>query len=161
MSEKRAVSMESGQLTKIQPGDTLYTSPLGDSEDLPAVAGTQATNSTSVVSVGSLVFNPANFVTTQGNTTRSIKFAVLGFATPGMTAEFTLYNVTDGAVVSAATLTTSANSVVSLESAALVIPTDLPNSSKLYDVRLRISSGTPGPTDAAVIRWAGLKVYYT
>jgi hypothetical protein len=50
---------------------------------------------------------------------------------------------------------------VSLVTSNLVVPTSLPNSSILYDVRYRISSGTPGPTDAAVIRWAGLKVVYS
>ena len=161
MTARRPLAVVGGSLTAIPDADTLYVAPLGSSQDLPGVSGTQATNSTSVVSVGSLIFDPSLYPLTQGNTTRTIKFLVLAFATPSMTAEISLYNVTDGGEVTAALQTTAANSVTTLLSSALIVPTDLPNGSRLYDVRLRISAGTPGPTDAAVIRWAGLKVIFS
>ena len=161
MTARRPLAIIGGSLTDVPDADTLYVAPLGSSQDLPACAGTQSTDSTGVYSVGSLVFDPSLYPTTQGNTTRTIVLRALAFATPSMTAEVSLYNVTDGSPVASATVTTSANSITTLTSGTLVVPTDLPNSSKLYDVRLRISAGTPGPTDAAIVHWAGLQVIYS
>ena len=160
MTAQRPLAVISGVLTAVPDADTLYVAPLGSSQDLCAVAGTQSTDSTTTVSVGSILFDPSLFPLTQGSTSRQIKFSVLAFATTGMTAEVTLYNVTDAVAVTAANLTTTSTTITGLLTAALVVPTDLPNSSKLYDIQLRISAGTPGPGDAAVVRWAGLKVIY-
>lgn len=123
-----------------------------------AISGLQQTASTGFDERGAITFNPANFFAGNGHITRTIVFAaVLECATGGQTCSLELFNITDGLTV--VTLTTTATSPTSVVSATLVVPTNLPNSTKLYGVRLKRTGGTSA--DLVSCKMARLEIYYS
>ncbi len=128
----------------------------------PGVAGIAKTQLTSPESVGCIVFNPAAMFAGNAEMTRAIKFSVVLQATAGMTAEVQLYNIDTGAVVTSSTLTTTATTPTRLTGTLTVgASPNVPNALQTYNVRLRISAGTPGPSDYAICSFAVFEVSYT
>lgn len=123
--------------------------------DYSIVNGTQQINVTTFTVIGAIIFDPS-IVTQTGIS--SVKLDMVAWATSGVTAEIRLYNITDGAPVAGTTLTTSTNSPTEL-SVTLLVGTAIPNSSKIYEVQLRISiPSSPGVNDRALCTFAAFKV---
>ena len=100
------------------------------------VSGVQDTTLTSSFECGAALFNPSIY----DSTGRTVKFvAELESSVSTQTCSLELYNLTDGATV--ATLTTTSTVPTKCATAALSVPATLPNSEKLYSVRLRSSGG--------------------
>jgi hypothetical protein len=115
------------------------------------------TDQVGFVIVGGRRVNPANYATGVGSVVRTMTFRCEMYATPGMTAQVRLFNFTDGVAVASSVLSTSSNTPAAL-SAVLATPADLPNALKMYEAQLRISAGTPGPTDRAFLLNAYLDI---
>jgi hypothetical protein len=80
-----------------------------------------------------------------------VRFKTLASVTDsGLTGEIQLYNLTDNAPVVTHTYTSTTPSEV------LSSPLTLPASAKVYEVRHRVTGGTP-PGDRVVTSWAGFK----
>lgn len=124
---------------------------LGGYIDCVAVSG-----KFTVLGVGSNVFtNAGNVQVNAGDfTIESCTFECVLEATPGETAEVRLYNLTDGGVVSGSLLSTSANTPT-YQSASITISGD-----KLYEVQIRITSGSPGSDDGASCTNAKIRIKY-
>lgn len=115
---------------------------------IPILSGKQSTASQTFFGFGSVRFDPSIYTGTV-----TIKFQVIGEATSGQTAEFRLYNVTDGAAVSGSTLSTSSTTATVLEATL----TGLPSSPKIYEFQFRLSS-TPSTNDRGTCTHAELNV---
>jgi len=112
--------------------------------------------SQSVIGTGSNTFTAiGGFYLTTGDypSYTTYTFEVIVEATTGMTAEVRLYNITDAAVVSSSTLSTSAN--VATYVSGNITPT---SGSKVYEVQLRITAGSPTSSDGATCKSARLKI---
>jgi hypothetical protein len=123
-------------------------------QDLALVAAQKETDQTGWVVIGARQFDPSQF--DFEGLTATFTFGAILCATSGMTAQVRLYNVTDGTVVESSVLSTTALVSTAL-SVELEVPGDLPNSLKLYEAQLRISAGTPVPSDRAICLYAGLE----
>lgn len=107
--------------------------------------------------LGSIVFNPSAILAA-GSLTRTIKLlAVLECSVGGQTASLELFNLTDA--ISVVTISTSNTSPTVVRSATLVVPTDLPNSEKLYVLRLTRMGGSS--TDLVTCKRAALEIVYS
>jgi hypothetical protein len=123
-----------------------------------AVAGVQQTTLTGPDEIGCFPFDPSKLAPpSDSGIVRSIVFtAVLNVTTAGQTATLELYNKTDGALV--ATLTGTSTTPTEVSSSALAVPTAIPNSRKLYGVRLKRTGGAT--TDAVVCKYAALEITF-
>jgi len=74
-------------------------------------------------------------------------------ASSSQTAEIRLYNLTDGSVVSGSTLSTSSNTP-----AYISVNITPASGSKIYEVQLRITNGSPSNTDGAICKSSRLKI---
>lgn len=120
------------------------------------IAGTQKTGAASE-DRGAILFDPSVHFAGDASLTRSLKFvAVLECSTSGQTCSLELFNLTDGVTVT--TLSTSNQFPTSL-SVTLIVPTDLPNSGKLYILRLKRTGGTS--SDLVECKMARLEVIYS
>ena len=117
------------------------------------VAGQKETDAMGYVVIGAREFDPANFAQLNG----VIAFKGVLAATPGMTAQVLLWNKSDSVAVPGAAFATTAN-VPTPFAITLAVPANLPNSSKMYEVHLRISAGVPGPDDRAMCFYAAIEV---
>lgn len=124
----------------------------GLSRDMVIVAAQKQTDLGGFVVIGSRLFDPASF----GAQLTGVRFSAIIAASPGVTTEVRLYNLTDSVGVDNSVLSTSANIDTAL-SVFLGIPADLPNSTKLYEVQIRISGGTASSTDRAICTFAGIE----
>ena len=122
------------------------------------VAGVQEVDSNVSTGVGCIILDPSILPGDAGGITRTIVFETVISATVGMTAEVRLWNITDGALVTGTTMTTALNNPTEATSATLVVPTQLPNGKRIYEVQLRISAGTPVPGNRAICSMARLSV---
>jgi hypothetical protein len=112
-------------------------------------------------SKGTRTFDPSVLYAGNSKITRTLQFKALVQVTPGVTMQVRLYNTTDGAAIASSILSSSSSSLVEV-SATLALTTDIPNSSKTYDVEIKITSPvTPSNADQAicksaeiVVRWA-------
>jgi hypothetical protein len=124
---------------------------------VPGISGRQQTTQLGPDEVGALVFDPSAFVAGDANLTRTFRFAaVLECNVGGQSCALELYNITDGVTVT--TLTTS-NTTPTLRTATLTSPADLPNSEKVYGLRLTRTGG--GVTDPVTCKLARLEVIYS
>jgi len=105
------------------------------------VAGRQTWDQTSPVAIGVRPINPSAYVTKN----RTITLYAWLEVTAGCTANLELYNVTDSVSVHTFTSTSSTGE---MKSQVLTVPTNLPNSSKVYALRLSRSGGNSGDTVA-------------
>ena len=135
-------------------GQATWAAPLGHSEEIAISAGTLNSEETTPVGQSVINFDPSTLVAASGGLTRTIRLQVVLWATTGMTAEVLLYNLTDGAVVAGTTLTTANTRPTFFETADLPVPGTLPNAARVYELRLRISAGVPGPTSRAFVSQA-------
>lgn len=138
--------------TVVSPGGSTIPPP----DYVEGIAGLQSTSSPTPVELGALELDPSLFVVT--GTTRTIRFeAVLQCALgdSAQTATLELFNKTDA--VSVTSLSTSSNNATFLFSATLAVPADLPNSSKLYVLRL----SRAGADDLVICKLGRLRVLYT
>ena len=147
-----------GQQLTAGPGTgvPMWAAPLGHSEETLLVGAIRETDQ--VVQTGQSVseFDPSALLVPTGGLVRTIVFEAILWATAGMTAELELWNVTTGAAV-VGTLLATANVVpTKVSSIDLAVPAVLPNSPQLYELRLRISAGVPGPLDRAFVSQARL-----
>lgn len=100
--------------------------------------------------IGNIVFNPAVLFDGNSKITRTIQLRVLLSASTGVTGELKLYNLTLGADVTSSTL--SSNDASPTQYTATLTPGgNIPNSSNVYELQLRISSpAEPSPGDYAI-----------
>ena len=118
--------------------------------------GFQSVAVTTFQGIGTISFDPSALFTTNGKVTRALKFEAILEATPTVTIEVRLYNLTAGSVVSGSTLSSSVNTPTYV-SATLTAGSELPNSNQLYEVQLRISSpASPIGSDRAICKLAQL-----
>lgn len=103
--------------------------------------------------VGNFALHPDDYTLT--GTTREIRFLVVGLVTNLITTgDIQLYNLTDSAVVATHSFTGAPEtSPTKKVSAALILPA----SEKMYEVRIRVTGGTP-PTDKVFAMWAGVQI---
>jgi len=122
----------------------------------PGVSGLQQTTNTGATEIGTTLFDPSAIYL--GNAyTRTIKaIAELEVNTGGESAVLELYNITDGLTVTTLTGTTT---TAATYSTTLTVPTNLPNSSKLYGWRLHRSGATV--SDPVTCKMAYLEVTYS
>lgn len=121
------------------------------------VAGRQQTAQTVGDEVGALVFDPSALFAGNAQVARTLRFvAVLECGVGGQTCSLELYNLTDNVTV--ATLTAS-STVPSIVTSALTVPGDLPNSQKLYTLRLSRVGGSS--SDFVTCKSARLEVIYS
>jgi hypothetical protein len=129
----------------------------------PGVAGTETTSSATFVYEGAIALDPTTLFAAGGTTgiTRQFQFRTIVQATPGVTVQVQLYNVTAGAVVSGTTLT-STTAAQTAPQALLATGLSLPGSMQVYVVQLRISSPSiPGTSDLAICLLAQLEVTWS
>lgn len=147
-----------GQQLTAGPGTgvPIWADPLGHNEETILVGGTRETDQ--VVQVGQSVaeFDPSVLLAPTGGLVRAITFEAIAWATAGMTAEVELWNITDGVAVVGTLLAIASTVPTWLVSVPLAVPAVLPNASTLYELRLRISAGVPGPLDRAFVSQARL-----
>lgn len=124
----------------------------------PGIAGAQMTGQAST-ELGAISFDPSALFAGNAQITRTIRFvAVLECAIGGQVGTLELYNITDGGTV--VSVNTSATSPTRVVSATLTVPGNLPNSLKLYGLRLKRTSGG-AVTDLITCKLAQLEVLYT
>jgi len=152
-----------GQQIFAAPGTGVATwqTPLGHSEETSLVAGLRETNAVVQTGQSQVSFDPSTLATASGGLTRTIRLQATVWATFGMTAEIELYNLTDAGAVATTLLTTASTVPVLLESPDLAVPATLPNAARIYELRLRISAGVPGPADRAFLSQARLQVRWS
>ena len=125
------------------------------------VSGLQSVDSSSYQSIGNFIFDPSALYDGNDNITRTVTFRGLIYGSTGVTASVRLYNLTDGGAVTGTELTSSDSSPDEV-TASLVVGVALPNSSKLYEVQLKISAPlSPSPGDFAFCSWGGLIVNFS
>lgn len=121
------------------------------------ITGVQSTDQTIFDEIGALIFDPTQYNDAPVNLNRSFKFrAVLEVATAGQTVTLELYNNTDN--VSVAQLT-STSTLPEIKSIILSVPSNLPNSEKLYGIRLKRTGGSV--TDLVSCKLARIEVIYS
>jgi hypothetical protein len=103
--------------------------------------------------VGDFALNPSDYTVT--GTTREIRFLAVGFITlAATTGEIQLYNLTDAAAVVTLSFTGAPDMTPTKKTSALLV---LPASEKMYEIRIRVTGGTP-PTDKVFAMWAGFQI---
>jgi len=70
------------------------------------------------------------------------------------TGDIQLYNLTDASVVSTLSYTGAGSSTPTKQLSASLT---LPASEKMYEIRIRVTGGTP-PTDKVFAMWAGFQI---
>jgi hypothetical protein len=145
-------------------GATGPTGPTGDTGFIAStvipyygISGLQQTAETTYVELGAIVLDPSALDSSPNGLTRTFKFvAILEVTAGGQTATLELYNNTDGASV---TTLTSTSTVAEIKtSATLSVPTSLPNSQKLYGIRLKRTGGSS--SDMVTCKLARIDVIY-
>ena len=122
------------------------------------IAGIQQTVQTGPDEVGGFIFNPSAFYPGDPGVTRTITLsAVLNVSEADQSCILELFNISDG--LSVTRLTSTSMVPASVQSAPLVVPTDLPNSRKVYGLRLTRTGGTTA--NYVVCKYAALEVTYT
>ena len=122
------------------------------------ISGRQQTAQTVGDEVGALVFDPSALFAGNAQVARTIRLvAVLEAGVGGQTCSLELYNLTDN--VSVTTLTTTNTVPTIVTSAALTVPANLPNSQKLYTLRLFRTGGSS--SDYVPCKLARLDVIYS
>lgn len=103
--------------------------------------------------VGNFSLNPADYDIS--GMTQEIRFLAVGLITNSVTSgDIQLFNLTDSAVVATHTFTGAPETSPTKKlSSALVLPV----SEKMYEVRIRVTGGTP-PTDKVFAMWAGFQI---
>ncbi len=118
-----------------------------------AVALNANTSEATFQVVGNFSLDPANYAL--GSTTREIRFSAIGFVTNSATAgEVRLFNLTDSAIVSTLGFTGVPETTPTRKQSGVLA---LPAAEKMYEVRIRVTGGTP-PTDKVFAMWAGLQI---
>lgn len=138
---------------------SVWASPLGHSEDLTILAGTRETDQVVETGQSVVTLDPSQLVAPTGGLTRTIRLESSVWASVGMQAEVSLYNLTDGAAVAGTIATTASTVPVLLQSADLSAA--LPDGPHEYELRLRISAGVPGPLDRAYLGWSRLIINWS
>lgn len=92
-------------------------------------------------SIGTIQLNTGNF-----GSNPVFSFEAIFQATSGQTAEVRLYNLTDGAVISGSTLSTTSTSF-EFNSALITLDAD---TDKLYEAQFRITNGSPSSSDGVI-----------
>ena len=112
--------------------------------------------------IGWIVFDPSAYGSGGSGVTRNIVFSTVLQVAGAMTAEVRLYNLDTSAYVTGTTLTSTSTTPARVRSAALTVGSspNVPNSIQTYEVRLRISAGSPGVTDFAFCKGAHIEVSY-
>jgi hypothetical protein len=150
---------QKGRITSAAASTTGLIGTSGDTivRVVPA-AGRDDNDSTTTKVIGAFSFDPSQYAL--GGTTRSIIFrAVAAAGNSTVIARVKLWNATDSVYVT--TLTFTGNSATQKQdSAALVVPTDLPNSAKIYEVHAFVDTHTAG-SDLIVVYSASLVVTQT
>jgi hypothetical protein len=123
------------QLKKVE----VFAANVGAPSEASFVAGKQTTSETTNVTISTRKFNPSGY----NPNNRVITFLAWLRATSGATATLELYNLTTAATVHTFT---STSAVGELKSQVLTVPTNLPNSSNNYELRLKRTGGSPGDT---------------
>jgi hypothetical protein len=114
------------------------------------VASNEGAGGTGWTTVGSLYLDPSVYPSSGRATT----FFALIASTAGRTAECRLFNVTDAAVVSSSTVSTTSGQVTR-QTAFVTLPT----SGKVYDVQIRLTAADA--EDRAICSGAGVTVSWT
>lgn len=127
------------------------------------ITGIQLANSNSFAGIGTRELNPSSIFDGNSKISLNIQFRVLLEATPGVTAEVRLFNLSAGSVVSGTTLSSS-STTPELKTATLTVGSapNLVNSTQNYELQLRISSpSSPTNSDRAVCKMAELLFNYS
>lgn len=127
----------------------------GTSETVYAygISGTQSSTQSSPDIRGTISFDPSVFPATG----RTLVFAaVLERTSPTTSCSLQLFNLTDNVLVT--TLVSTSTTPDLQESATLVVPADLPNSKKLYALRIFRTGGSSSDTVACTM--ARLEIRY-
>lgn len=122
------------------------------------VAGAQSTTSTTNVEIGAIIFDPSAFVENDQLTRTITLVAALECNTSGQTCTLELFNVTDSVTVVAIN-TTQRSAPTLVVSGALAVPANLPNSRKVYGLRLKRTGGTG--SDPVTCKLARLELAYS
>jgi hypothetical protein len=134
-------------------------------QHIPGFAGTVSTQETAGGGqvIGCFSFNPSGYAPASASVQREIRFRAILEATSGMTAQLILYNRSAAAAVTGGTLSAADPGPKDVLSSALSVGASplLPDTTQLYELRLRISSGSPGPSDFAICKGAALEIHYS
>lgn len=115
-----------------------------------AIALNEITDQSTYQAVGNFQLNPNDYLL--DGTTLVIKFAGVSVVSSGiLTGNILLRNLTDASDV--ATLIFTSTTPTKQVSGTL----SLPMSAKMYEVRLRVTGGTP-PLDTTELQWAGFEI---
>jgi hypothetical protein len=148
---------QKGRLTAAASGASAFTS--GNTLIQVIPGGTRDDNNTVVPKiVGAFSFDPSQY--SLGGTTRTIVFrAIAAAGNNTVVGRVKLYNATDS--VDVVTLAfTGSSATTKTDSAALVVPTDLPNSAKTYEIHIYVDAATGG-SDLIVLYGASLVITHT
>lgn len=126
------------------------------------VASTQETASGGQV-IGCFSFDPSAYPPEGGAVLREIHFRAILEASAATTAQVILYNLDAGEAVTGGTLVATGPGAKDVLSSMLDVGDSprIPNTSQLYELRLRISSAAPGPSDFAICKGAAIELHYT
>lgn len=122
------------------------------------VAGVQNTSNTIFTAVGSFEFDPSALYS-GSSLIRDFWFeAIILSSTTSVTTSIQVYNLTDGIYIGSTLLTTTSTSSSFSSSPTLIVPTDLPNGSRIYEIHIKRTGGTG--TDVAIVKMARLVIRY-
>ena len=115
---------------------------------LSGISSNIGTGSNSFSRIGSIKID-----TTQYRSSPTIVFEGIIEATSGQTAELRLYNVTDGAIVSGSTLSTTSTS-----SDYKSVSVSLASGTKIYEAQIRITNVSPSSGDGVICSNAKIRI---
>ncbi len=127
-----------------------------------ANTGTQSVGTTTYASIGTITFDPSIMFDGDFKIIRRIYFQAVLENTTGVTGSIKLVNVSDGNTV--VTLSTSESGPIILSSSILSLGSGaglIPNSNKIYDVQLAITSpSSPSISDRTICKLAQIIVQW-
>lgn len=116
----------------------------------------EVTDQSTFEAVGHFSFNPLDYVI--DGTSTQIRFVLNGYITLSTTiATVQLFNFTDSSVASTLVLSTGTTATPTSPSKISSAALSLPSSEKMYEIRIRVTGGTP-PADKFICSWSGFQI---
>lgn len=117
-----------------------------------AMATAQVTELSSFVAVGNFALNPNDYAL--AGTTVTVKFLTVGSISDSTTTgQIQLFNLTDSVIVTTTSYTGSGDTTPTKKISSAL---SLPSSEKMYEIRIRVTGGSP--PDKVFAQWAGFQV---
>jgi hypothetical protein len=134
--------------------------------EIVGLAGKQETQLSSWQGVGALRFVPTDFYPGGLGITREVRFEAWLETTDDVTplpAQVRLYDLTNGAPITASVLSSSSLTTARQVSGILVVGTDIPNATTDFEVQIRLddTAGSPTPSDQISCKKAALRITWS